>query len=317
MLASICLSSSLAILGAAPLEGLELFDLGGGRSVTANLVKENAETLFLDLGYTILEVPRKEVVARQSLEKDQAEAGTAAPGTAQAVEGRLWTRGEFAEASVRSCTERVGSGVVLVKVPGALGSGFVVHADGWIVTNAHVVQGEQEISVTLFERSSREFEKKVFDKVQLVAINPYWDLALLRIPKEKLEGYPLSPVPIADVSRLAVGESVFAVGNPLGLERSVSEGIVSTRNRAHDGMIYIQTTAAINPGNSGGPLFNLRGEVVGVTTWGFLGTEGLNFAIPASTLVAFLENRDAFAFDKDQPNTGYRYLEPPKKGERR
>jgi serine protease Do len=163
---------------------------------------------------------------------------------------------------------------VLVKVPGALGSGFVVHADGWIVTNAHVVQGEQEISVTLFERSSREFEKKVFDKVQLVAINPYWDLALLRIPKEKLEGYPLSPVPIADASRLAVGESVFAVGNPLGLERSVSEGIVSTRNRAHDGMIYIQTTAAINPGNSGGPLFNLRGEVVGVTTWGFLGTEG-------------------------------------------
>jgi serine protease Do len=78
-------------------------------------------------------------------------------------------------------------------------------------------------------------------------------------------------------------------------------------------MLYIQTTAAINPGNSGGPLFNLRGEVLGVTTWGFLGTEGLNFAIPASTLIAFLENRDAFAFDKDQPNTGYRYLEPPKK----
>ena len=306
---------SLSIAGPGTSFGLENFDLGEGRSVTGQLVKENSETLFLDLGYTILEVPRKEVVARSVVGEAKPDAGGAEKGIAQAVEGKLWTRGEFAEASVRTCTERVESGVVLVKVPGALGSGFVVHPDGWVVTNAHVVQGEQEITVTLFEKSSKELEKKLFDKVQLVAINPYWDLALLKIPKEKLEGYPLSPVPIADVGRLSVGESVFAVGNPLGLERSVSEGIVSTKNRANSGMIYIQTTAAINPGNSGGPLFNLRGEVVGVTTWGFLGTEGLNFAIPASTLVAFLENRDAFAFDKDQPNTGYRYLEPPKKQE--
>jgi serine protease Do len=293
--------------------GLELFDLGEGRSVTGALVKENAETLFLDLGYTILEVPRREVIARRAVGEEAGGGASGGDGVGRAVEGKLWTRGEFAEASVRTCAERVGSGVVLVKVPGALGSGFVVHPDGWIVTNAHVVQGEQEITVTLYQKSARELEKKLFDKVQLVAINPYWDLALLRIPKEKLGGYTLSPVPIADPDRLSVGESVFAVGNPLGLERSVSEGIVSTRNREHTGMLYIQTTAAINPGNSGGPLFNLRGEVLGVTTWGFLGTEGLNFAIPASTLIAFLENRDAFAFDKDQPNTGYRYLEPPKK----
>ena len=293
---------------------LEVFDLGEGHSVTGSVVKESAETYFVDLGFKILELPRKDVVSRKSAGDDGRPRAAAPKGSAQAVEGKLWTRGDFEEASVRTCAERVGSGVVLVKVPGALGSGFVVHPDGWVVTNAHVVQKEQEITITVFEKSSKEFEKKVFSKIELVAINPYWDLALLRIPKEKLEGYPLAVVPLADPDRIAVGESVFAVGNPLGLERSVSEGIVSTKNRAQDGMLYIQTTAAINPGNSGGPLFNLRGEVVGVTTWGFLGTEGLNFAIPASTLLAFLENREAFAFDKDQPNTGYRYLEPPRKG---
>ena len=291
---------------------LESFDLGEGRSITGALVKENAETLFVDLGYTILELPRKDVVQRKRAGADDA------PKAAPALQGSvttvgLYLRAEHQESSVRACTERVGSGVVLVKVPGSLGSGFVVHPDGWVVTNAHVVQNEREITVTVFERSSKEFEKRVFDKVELVAVNPYWDLALLRIPKEKLGSYALSPVPLADPARLAAGESVFAIGNPLGLERSVSEGIVSTRNRAHEGMLYIQTTAAINPGNSGGPLFNLRGEVIGVTTWGFLGSEALNFAIPTSTLVTFLENRDAFAFDKDQPNTGYRYLEPPRK----
>ncbi len=306
------LSLALLALGSAarPPE-LESFDLGEGRSVTGSLVKENSEAVFVDLGATILELKKKDVVQRKR-------AGAEAPPKATLVAGPatttgLWTRADFQESSVRACTERVGSGVVLVKVPGALGSGFVVHPDGWVVTNAHVVQMEQEITVTVFEKSSREFEKKLFDKVELVAVNPYWDLALLRIPKEKLGSYALSPVPIADPARLAVGESVFAIGNPLGLERSVSEGIVSTRNRAHEGMLYIQTTAAINPGNSGGPLFNLRGEVIGVTTWGFLGSEALNFAIPASTLISFLENREAFAFDKDQPNTGYRYLDPPRK----
>jgi serine protease Do len=314
MLSTFPISFALCTIGSftrAP--ELERFDLGEGRSVTGTLVKENADAVFVDLGATILELQKKDVVQRKSVADETKPKDAPVTGTTTKTAG-LYVRGDFQESSVRACTERVGSGVVLVKVPGALGSGFVVHPDGWVVTNAHVVQKEREITVTVFEKSTKEFEKKVFDKVELVAVNPYWDLALLRIPKEKLSGYALSPVPLADPARLAVGESVFAIGNPLGLERSVSEGIVSTRNRAHEGMLYIQTTAAINPGNSGGPLFNLRGEVIGVTTWGFLGTEALNFAIPTSTLIAFLDNRDAFAFDKDQPNTGYRYLDPPRKG---
>src|SRR5581483_11602565 len=112
-----------------------------------------------------------------------------------------------------------------------------------------------------------------------------------------------------------VGDGVFAVGNPLGLERSVSQGIVSNRHRNIEGQVYLQTDAAINPGNSGGPLFNLRGEVVGVTSLGARKdiAESLGFAIPISYVKDFIRNREAFSFDKANPNTGYRYLDPPRR----
>ena len=102
--------------------------------------------------------------------------------------------------------------------------------------------------------------------------------------------------------------------SPLGLERSVSQGIVSLRNRSIEGRLFIQTTAQINPGNSGGPLMNLRGEVVGVNDMKFIGfgVEGMGFAIPSGVLKDFLKNRDAFAFDPKNPNAGFRYNEPPK-----
>src|SRR5205807_10131821 len=90
-------------------------------------------------------------------------------------------------------------------------------------------------------------------------------------------------------------------------------GIISTRNRNFNGLVFIQTTAEINPGNSGGPLFNLHGEVIGVTNMKLLFSEGLGFAIPVAYLKHFLDNRDAFAFDKNNPNTGYRYLEAPRR----
>ena len=124
----------------------------------------------------------------------------------------------------------------------------------------------------------------------------------------------LAPLFLGRSGEASAGQPVFAIGNPLGLERSVSEGIVSTAKRNFGGVLYIQTTAAINPGNSGGPLFNLKGEVIGVTNMkaGFL-TEGLSFAIPVEYLRHFLRNRDAFAFDKHHPNSGHHYLRPPRK----
>ena len=136
-------------------------------------------------------------------------------------------------------------------------------------------------------------------------------MALLKIEGEGASGFPV--VPLGRSIELNQGERVFAIGSPLGLERSVSEGIVSLRNRIISDRIHIQTTAEISPGNSGGPLFNYRGEVVGVNNMKVVsqGAEGLGFAIPVQTLKTFLENRDAYAFDPRNPNAGFRYLSPP------
>ena len=99
----------------------------------------------------------------------------------------------------------------------------------------------------------------------------------------------------------------------LGLERSVSEGVISTTTRAIEGRVYLQTTAAINPGNSGGPLFNSKGEVIGVNSLKIMFSDGLGFAIPIEYVKYFLDHREAFAFDRENPNSGYRYLPPPRR----
>ena len=114
-----------------------------------------------------------------------------------------------------------------------------------------------------------------------------------------------------------MGERVFAIGSPLGLERTVTEGIVSTKTRPMQGELYLQTTAQINPGNSGGPLFDLRGEVVGVTNMKITFGEGLGLAIPAEAVKYFLQHRDAYAYDNDNPSNPYRYLEPPSRAQKR
>jgi serine protease Do len=138
----------------------------------------------------------------------------------------------------------------------ALGSGFVISEDGYIVTNNHVIQGADEIQIEFF--SGEELEATV------VGTDPNTDLALLKVESEE----PLPFVPWGESDEMRVGDWVMAMGNPLGQGFSVSAGIVSARGRALSGSFddYIQTDAAINRGNSGGPLFNLDGEVIGVNT---------------------------------------------------
>jgi len=150
-----------------------------------------------------------------------------------------------------------------------------------------------------------------FPKVRIVALDARLDLALLKIEDAGDTVFPT--VPLGDTQELTDGQTVFAIGSPLGLDRTVSQGIVSSRNRPLDGQLYIQTTTQINPGNSGGPLFNLRGEVVGISNMKamIVGVEGLNFAIPVAVAKSFLRNRDAFAFDPRNSNAGFRYLAPP------
>ena len=155
----------------------------------------------------------------------------------------------------------------------SLGSGFIISADGYIMTNAHVVDAADEITVRLTDK--REFKAKV------IGADRRTDLALI-----KIEASSLPAVRFGDPSRLKVGEWVVAIGSPFGFENSVTAGIVSAKGRSlpqENYVPFIQTDVAVNPGNSGGPLFNLKGEVVGINsqiysrTGGFM---GLSFAIP-------------------------------------
>jgi len=153
------------------------------------------------------------------------------------------------------------------------GSGFIVGADGLILTNAHVVQGATEVTVKLTDR--REFRAKVLGS------DPATDIAVLRI-----EAQDLPVVKIGDPARTRAGDWVVAIGSPFGFENSVSAGIVSAKGRSLPGDAYvpfIQTDVAVNPGNSGGPLFNLAGEVIGINSQIYSrsgGYQGLSFAIP-------------------------------------
>jgi serine protease Do len=159
----------------------------------------------------------------------------------------------------------------------AMGSGFIVSADGMILTNAHVVKEMDEIKVTL--PGKRSYIAKV------IGIDPDSDIAVIKIPAT---GLPT--VTFGDSSKLRVGEIVLAVGNPFGLNGTVTSGIVSATGRTNVGIIgyedFIQTDAAINPGNSGGPLVNIQGEVIGVTTAIATrsgGYQGIGFAIPSNS----------------------------------
>jgi len=284
----------------------DVFRLADGREVKGPVLKESTDSYFVDLGHTVLELPKKSVVSRE----EEGASGTEAPEKATKALGQLWSSIDRPEASVKANVERTESAVVMVRQPHGLGSGFIISPDGYVITNDHVIQGETKITVVLFEKGADgTLNKRIVDKVKIIATNAYEDLALL-----KLEGENNLPITyLGDSDEVRVGQSCYAIGNPHGLERTVSEGIVSTLNRVMDGRTHLQITAAVNPGNSGGPLFNLKGEVIGVVDLKLILSEGLNFAIPVDRVRRFLRDRDAFAYDKDNPNTGYRYLPPPPK----
>src|SRR3954466_6782662 len=156
----------------------------------------------------------------------------------------------------------------------SLGSGFVISQDGYVLTNAHVVEGADEITVKFTDK--REFKAKV------IGADKRTDIALI-----KIDATGLPAVRFGDPQKLKVGEWVVAIGSPFGFDNTVTAGIVSAKGRSlpqENFVPFIQTDVAINPGNSGGPLFNMRGEVIGINsqiysrTGGFM---GLSFAIPA------------------------------------
>lgn len=160
--------------------------------------------------------------------------------------------------------------------PRGVGSGFILSSDGLIMTNAHVVDGADEVIVTLTDK--REFKAKI------IGADKRSDVAVV-----KIDAAGLPAVKVGDVGRLKVGEWVMAIGSPFGLDNTVTAGIVSAKQRdTGDYLPFIQTDVAINPGNSGGPLINMRGEVVGINSQIYSrsgGSMGISFAIPMDEAV--------------------------------
>ncbi|MFC1738000.1 S1C family serine protease [Planctomycetota bacterium] len=290
--------------------------LQNGCRITGDILVEKDALLYVDIGITVLSVPKKDILKYEyasitSPNESDANVPGAEIGASQDSAGQLYRTTNLQMSTIAECVERFAEAVVMVSSSAGTGSGFFINEDGFLITNYHVIEKETNIEVTLFQKAEGGFEKKKFKKVKIEAFNPFVDLALLKV--EELSGIEVTYAYLGDISEISVGEKVFAIGNPLGLERTVTNGLISTTNRAFQGLIYLQTNADINPGNSGGPLFNLAGEVVGVTNMGYIFYGGLGFAIPVNYVKDFIENRDAFTYDKDSPNTGYKYIQPDRR----
>ncbi len=175
----------------------------------------------------------------------------------------------------------------------SMGSGFIISKDGFVITNNHVIEGADEVLVTLLN-------KKTF-KAKIIGKDPKLDLALLKV-RDNQGGTPpdLTPLNLGNSDAVRIAEPVFAVGNPFGLQHTVTTGIISAKNRTIGlGPLdnFLQTDASINPGNSGGPLFNFKGEVIGINTSIFSRTgqsAGLGFSIPTNEAKKILEDLKKF-----------------------
>jgi len=278
-------------------------------AVTGKILAEKPDSVVVDVGYTVLLVPR---AAISGISRTGAVLPVTSPGGSLLdVTPQFYTPAATSGPAhnVQDLVKQLGQAVVQVRTPEGLGSGFFVNPDGYLITNFHVIEGETEISVEVYSQVNGQLDRETYKQVRIIAINKFHDLALLHIEDKNTPKFKYVTLGSSDV--LNVGDSVFAIGSPLGLERTMTEGILSTKTRELEGELYLQTTAQINPGNSGGPLFNLAGEVVGVTNMKILFGEGLGFAIPVELVKNFLDHRDAFAYSTDNPNNPYRYLAPP------
>lgn len=284
--------------------------LKNGAELRGEVLKEREDAVVIDLGQNVLTLPRSEISILEKV--------TAVAARTAAVQGEdmYFIEPGRESMTVEKNVQRVAESVVQIQTASGLGSGFIINKLGHVITNQHVIAGEREITVVVYRKKPGGLEKQQFTKVKIIAMNGFLDLAILQIDDAAASALPF--VPMGDSDALTQGQDVFAIGSPLGLERSVSKGIVSIRARESSGRWYIQSTTQINPGNSGGPLFNARGEVVGVNNMkaAGVGVEGLGFSIPSNVLKLFLKNREAFAFDPRNPNAGFRYLPPPAPGEK-
>jgi serine protease Do len=292
------------ILGAAPASpaAADVVKLKSGASVDGTVLKRSDRRIWVDVGPDVLSFDMNDVAGVES--------SSAGASVETKLDTLFSTATGLAELPPREQAKILGPAVIKVSTPGGLGSGVILSRDGYAITNAHVVQGETNLRATVwFAQADGTLKRTDIDDVELVAINNHIDLALIKINHP--DGKDFLFAPVQDAEKLEIGQNVFAIGNPLGLERTLTQGVISTTQRSFDGLTYIQTDTPINPGNSGGPLFNTKGEVIGITNMGIRGGEALGFAIPARYVKDFIRNRESFAYDRNNPNSGHNYQKPP------
>ena len=183
----------------------------------------------------------------------------------------------YAESDLVAIVHQVADSVVTIRNSMSMGSGFIVHPSGYIISNEHVVGSNKEVKVAFADGKTLPGEVLVADSVR--------DIAIIKVPRVNL---PV--VTLGDSSSVEPGETVIAVGHPMGMENTITRGIVSANNRPHRGKKYIQIDAALNPGNSGGPVIDGDGNVIGVSvmTMGF--AESIGFAIPINDVLTILNS---------------------------
>ncbi len=209
-----------------------------------------------------------------------AHSGAASHGAAPAT-GTFAGASTDASAAVESpadITAHATPAIVTVRTNLGMGTGFIVKADGWVATNFHVVRGASEISVVFSDH-------RELPVVEVMNANRLHDLVILRV-----EAHGLPVLSVANSDHVRPGDSVLAIGHPLGLEDTVSNGLISAVRHVHTGLDVLQVSAPIAPGSSGGPLFNDHGQVIGVATAFLKSGQNLNFGLPSNYVTELVEN---------------------------
>src|SRR5271154_4363700 len=244
----------ILIFCAASVACADTIQLKDQAAVTGKILAEKSDSIVVDVGYTVLVIPRN-VVTKISKANEVLPA-TSVVSPLLNVPPQFYTTDTLASPArdVSSLVKQIGEAVVQVRTPEGLGSGFFINADGYLITNFHVIEGETEISVEVYPLKDGQLEPETYKQVKIIAINKFHDLALLHIEDKDAPKFKF--ITLGSSDNLSVGDAVFAIGSPLGLERTVTSGILSTKTRELEGELYLQTSTPINPGNSGGPLFN-------------------------------------------------------------
>ncbi len=293
------LLASIFFLGT--ISNAEIIKLKGGYLIKGKILKRDHSKVIIDLGFDLIKIPGAEIL---TINKDNV-----FDNPAKVDNSKLYTAREMEQISTEEGVKTFAPSVVLVRTPHGLGSGFIVNKKGYIITNFHVIRGQKHIYVKRYKRTDTELKQITHKKVRIVALDPFHDLAVLQIEDDISK--EIDPGIFSPNGRVATGEKIFVIGNPLGLERTVTEGVISHPGRNFAGKVFLQIDASVNPGNSGGPLFNSYGQIIGVINMGARAMQGLNFAIPIRHVKFLLNNIDSFAYNESNSQSGYFYLPAP------